>query len=202
MKRICLVITLAALGGCGGRYPYRAPVGGGDPAPPQSHADASPVIREDIPPSPHAHADPEPRRVDAEPSVEPPRPTESEVVTTVNGQLEDAFFGYDSFDLSPAAVAALRHDAELLRAILRDFPGLQVTVEGHCDERGSAEYNLGLGDRRAARAAAFLKERGLPSANLAPVSYGKQAPQCAESTEACRSRNRRAHFVVRTPITQ
>jgi peptidoglycan-associated lipoprotein len=120
----------------------------------------------------------------------------------VNGQLEDAFFAYDSFDLSPEAIAALRRDADLLRAILRDFPGLRVTIEGHCDERGSAEYNLGLGDRRAVRAAAFLKELGLPAANFAPVSYGKEAPQCTESTEACWSRNRRAHFVVRAPITE
>jgi peptidoglycan-associated lipoprotein len=120
----------------------------------------------------------------------------------VNGRLEDVFFAYDHFDLSREAVTALRRDGELLRAILRDFPELQVTVEGHCDERGSAEYNLGLGDGRATRAADFLYQLGLPRANFATVSYGKEAPQCAESTEDCWSRNRRAHFVVRTPPTE
>jgi peptidoglycan-associated lipoprotein len=120
----------------------------------------------------------------------------------VNGELEDVFFAYDHFDLSPDAVTALHHDADLLRAILREFPALQVSVEGHCDERGSAEYNLGLGDRRANRAAAFLYQMGLPRGNFVPVSYGKEAPQCTESTESCWSRNRRAHFVVRTPPTE
>lgn len=123
-------------------------------------------------------------------------------MSTVNGQLEDVLFAYDRFDLSPEAVTALRRDGELLRSILRDFPALQVSVEGHCDERGSAEYNLGLGDRRATRAAAFLYQLGLPRFNFAPVSYGKEAPQCTESSESCWSRNRRAHFVVRMPPTE
>jgi peptidoglycan-associated lipoprotein len=134
--------------------------------------------------------------------IEAPHPSLSETISTVNGQLEDVFFAYDRFDLTPEAAAALSQDAELLRIILREFPKLQVTVEGHCDERGSAEYNLGLGDRRATRATAFLRQLGLPPANFAPVSYGKEAPQCTESTESCWSRNRRAHFVVLMPVTE
>jgi peptidoglycan-associated lipoprotein len=121
---------------------------------------------------------------------------------TLNGQLEDAFFAYDRFDLAPEALAALRRDAGLLRAILSDFPTLRISVEGHCDERGSAEYNLGLGDLRAVRAVDFLQQLGVPLANLAPVSYGKNAPQCVEESEACWSRNRRAHLVVRNPATE
>jgi peptidoglycan-associated lipoprotein len=123
-------------------------------------------------------------------------------VSEVNGQLEDVYFAYDQFQLSSEADAALRRDADLLREILREFPQLQVTVEGHCDERGSAEYNLGLGDRRATRTIAALAQLGLPAANFSAVSYGKEAPQCTESNESCWNRNRRAHFVVRTRQTE
>lgn len=124
-----------------------------------------------------------------------------QAVATVNGQLEDAFFGYDHFDLSAEARESLRRDADLLRAILRNFGSLRIVVEGHCDDRGSAEYNLGLGDRRASTAVEFLTQFGLPAASFAPVSYGKERPQCTESTEACWSRNRRVHLAVRPPTT-
>jgi peptidoglycan-associated lipoprotein len=130
------------------------------------------------------------------------RPAMSEAISNVNGQLEDVFFSYDQFELSSQASAALERDAGLLREILREFPQLQVIVEGHCDERGSAEYNLGLGDRRAARIIAALGQVGLPAGNFSPVSYGKEAPQCTEVNESCWSRNRRAHFVVRTRSTE
>jgi peptidoglycan-associated lipoprotein len=120
---------------------------------------------------------------------------------TVQSRHADVFFAYDQFDLSPEAVAALRHDADLLRGILHDFPAIRIAVEGHCDERGSAEYNIGLGGRRASRAVEFLAQLGVPPASLAPVSYGKEAPQCVESNESCWSRNRRAHFVARLIAT-
>lgn len=126
----------------------------------------------------------------------------SQAITAVNSQLEDIHFSYDQSDLSPEATAALHRDADLLREILREFPQLQVTVEGHCDERGSAEYNIGLGDRRARGTIASLAQLGLPAANFSPVSYGKEAPQCTESNESCWSRNRRAHFVARERATE
>ena len=125
----------------------------------------------------------------------------AEAIESVNGQLEDAYFPYDQFDLAADGMAALRRDATLLQTILRDFPQLQITVEGHCDERGSAEYNLGLGDRRAARTVAYLHQFGLPEASFVPVSLGKERPQCTESSESCWGRNRRAHFVVRLNAT-
>ena len=128
--------------------------------------------------------------------------SQSEAITAVNGQLEDIFFPYDQSDLSPEATAALGRDAKLFHEILGEFPQLQVSVEGHCDERGSAEYNLGLGDRRASRTIASLAQLGLPAANFSPVSYGKEAPQCTESNESCWSHNRRAHFVVRSRPTE
>jgi peptidoglycan-associated lipoprotein len=106
---------------------------------------------------------------DPAPPTESLRPIMSEAVSDVNGSLEDVFFGYNQFVWSTDAIASLRRDVELLRAI-RDFPQLQVAVEGHCDERGSAEFNLGLGDRRACRTVASLTQFGLRAANLVPVS--------------------------------
>jgi peptidoglycan-associated lipoprotein len=129
------------------------------------------------------------------------RLSEAQRITALNGTLQDIYFAYNQFDLSSDAAAALRHDAEALRGILHDFPQLRVTVEGHCDDRGSAEYNLALGDRRATRTIESLAQLGLPAVSFAPVSYGKEAPQCVESNESCWSRNRRAHFVVRTNAT-
>ncbi len=71
-----------------------------------------------------------------------------------------------------------------------------MTIEGHCDERGSAEYNLGLGDRRANSAKEFLMQQGVPANRLNLVSYGKERPQCTESEESCWQRNRRVHFTA------
>jgi peptidoglycan-associated lipoprotein len=200
MKRIWLLVGIAALSGCGARHYDRTPVVAlVDPATPHYQPVPLPPPAVDPPP---ANVDPLPRPVEAGTTPVETTPTESEVISAVNGQLEDVFFAYDHFDLSPEAATAVRRDAELLRVILREFPALQITVEGHCDERGSAEYNLGLGDRRAARAIASLNQLGVPASNFTPVSYGKEAPQCTEATEPCWSRNRRAHFVVRTPPTE
>ena len=135
-------------------------------------------------------------------TVGPPHRTFEQAVSSLNGQLEDVYFAYDHFEISPEAVAVLRRDAGLIHTILRDFPSLRITVEGHCDERGSAEYNLGLGDHRATNAAGLLRQLGLPADNFAPVSYGKEAPQCTESTESCWQLNRRIHLVARTPVTE
>jgi peptidoglycan-associated lipoprotein len=126
-----------------------------------------------------------------------PSKTEDESIAVVNGLLEDAFFAYDRSELSPEALAALRKDAGLLCAILADFPGVKIVLEGHCDERGSAEYNLALGDRRARRADEVLRAFGVPDLAVEIVSYGKEAPQCVEANEECRQKNRRAHLSVR-----
>ncbi|MDD1679671.1 MAG: OmpA family protein, partial [Methanomicrobiales archaeon] len=88
----------------------------------------------------------------------------------------------------------LTKDADALKSILQEFPNAVITVEGHCDERGSAEYNLGLGDRRATSAKDFLVQLGVPADKLKTISYGKERPVCTESNEECWQRNRRAHF--------
>jgi peptidoglycan-associated lipoprotein len=112
----------------------------------------------------------------------------------VQSDLRDALFDYDSVNIRDDAHAALTADAEALKRIFADFPAATVNVEGHCDERGSAEYNLGLGDRRATSARDFLVQLGVPAAKLRTISYGKERPTCTEADEACYQKNRRAHL--------
>jgi peptidoglycan-associated lipoprotein len=115
---------------------------------------------------------------------------ESRVAT----DLQDAFFDYDSNNIRDDARASLTHDAEALKKIFADFPTASINLEGHCDERGSAEYNLGLGDRRSTAARDFLTQLGVPADRLKTISYGKERPACTDSNESCWQRNRRAHF--------
>lgn len=112
----------------------------------------------------------------------------------LSSDVQDAFFDYDKSDVRADARDALTRDASALKAILSDFPTAVIMVEGHCDERGSAEYNLGLGDRRATSAKEFLESLGVPADRLKTISYGKERPQCTEADEACYQKNRRAHF--------
>jgi len=108
--------------------------------------------------------------------------------------LQDVFFDYDQSEVRPDQQAVLQQDAAALKAVLADFPNATIKVEGHCDERGSAEYNLGLGDRRATSVKEYLQQLGVPADRLETISYGKEHPQCTEATEACYQKNRRAHF--------
>jgi peptidoglycan-associated lipoprotein len=130
----------------------------------------------------------------------PPAPNNSGARGTlesrVQSDLRDALYDYDSNNIRDDARAARTADADALKRILNDFPNATVNVEGHCDERGSAEYNLGLGDRRASSARDFLTQLGVPAARLKTISYGKERPVCTESDESCWQRNRRAHFSV------
>jgi len=109
-------------------------------------------------------------------------------------QSQDAFFDYDKSDIRGDARDALTHNAALLKQIFSSDPQFTVVIEGHCDERGSAEYNLALGDRRASAARDFLVQLGVPADRLKTISYGKERPQCTEENEACWQRNRRAHL--------
>ena len=111
-------------------------------------------------------------------------------------EVQDAFFDYDKSDIREDARAALTRSSDALKTIFRDFPGGTVVIEGHCDERGSAEYNLGLGDRRASAARDFLVQLGVSADRLKTISYGKERPQCTESNEDCWQKNRRAHFAA------
>ena len=111
-------------------------------------------------------------------------------------RIEDAYFDYNKATLRPDALKALQADSTELRDILKDYPDYKLTIEGHCDERGSVEYNLALGDKRADAAKDYLVNIGIPSAQLHVVSYGKERPVCQEHDEACWQRNRRIHIVA------
>jgi peptidoglycan-associated lipoprotein len=111
-------------------------------------------------------------------------------------KIEDAYFDYDKATLRPDAQKALLADSTELRDILKDYPDYKLTIEGHCDERGSAEYNIALGDRRAEAAKSYLVQIGIPSAQFNLISYGKERPVCQDQDEACWQRNRRVHIVA------
>lgn len=122
------------------------------------------------------------------PPPPPPQPTLDELFLK---EVRDAYFDYDKADLRPDARVALTKTADFLK----NYPQLKVTIEGHCDERGSTEYNLGLGDRRASAVKQFLISSGISADRLSTVSYGKEKPFCMESNESCWQQNRRGHFV-------
>ena len=111
-------------------------------------------------------------------------------------KLEDALFDYDKSTIRSDASVALRDDVSVIRGILADYPSQKLIIEGHADERGSAEYNLALGDRRAHAVLEFLSSQGIPGPQLTAVSYGKEKPVCTDESESCWQKNRRAHVTA------
>jgi peptidoglycan-associated lipoprotein len=109
-----------------------------------------------------------------------------------NAKLADLLFDYDKAEIRSDMASVLQGDVNWLKA----NPNARVTIEGHCDERGSEEYNLGLGDRRANAVKEYLISQGIPASRLSTVSYGEEKPVCHEQTEDCFSKNRRAHFAT------
>ncbi len=109
-------------------------------------------------------------------------------------RIQDAYFDYDKHNIRPDAQAALVADAKTLGEILRQYPDYKLTVQGYCDERGSEEYNLALGDKRANQAKEYLASLGVPDSQLKTISYGKEKQICSEHDEACWQKNRRAHI--------
>jgi peptidoglycan-associated lipoprotein len=121
----------------------------------------------------------------------PPQPGPS-LSELFDQNIKDAFFDFNKSDIRDDAREALTKDAEFLRS----YPDIRITLEGHCDERGSTEYNIGLGERRAQAAKNYLVSLGIPAARIDTVSWGKEHPFCTEHDEACWQQNRRAHFVM------
>lgn len=134
--------------------------------------------------------------VTAPPAPPPPPPAPPKVsgAELLSREAQDAYFDYDKSDIRDDARQALTRDADLLKRIFAADPGFSVVLEGHCDERGSAEYNLGLGDRRSTSARDFLVQLGVPADRIRTISYGKERPVCTDATEDCYQRNRRAHL--------
>ena len=110
----------------------------------------------------------------------------------IEAGLVDVFFGYDQYALSNAGMEALNHDSEWLK----EHPGAMMRVEGHCDERGTADYNIVLGDKRAKAARSYLVELGVSPKQVGIVSYGKARPFCTDSAESCYEQNRRGHVLL------
>jgi peptidoglycan-associated lipoprotein len=149
----------------------------------------------------------QPRTTPAPPPPPPPRPapapdrppTEDEIfarksLADVNSEkpLGDAFFALDSAQIGNEATPALQKDADWMKR----WNSTKVMVEGHADSRGTAEYNLALGERRASAVRDYLVNLGVPADRIQVVSKGKEAPVCTEENESCWSQNRRGHFVI------
>jgi peptidoglycan-associated lipoprotein len=123
----------------------------------------------------------------------------AQVRATLNERLakmEDALFDFDKGTIRPDATTALKDDVGVIRDILAAYPSQKLLIEGYADERGSEEYNLALGDRRAQSVKDFLTSMGIPTGQLTLISYGKERPVCTDESEACYQRNRRAHVTA------
>ncbi|MEO8502406.1 MAG: OmpA family protein [Acidobacteriota bacterium] len=157
------------------------------PKPPKTRPDLPPT-REEMP----RETEPMPPPVDATPQALPRDLVELNALLEQQGLLGDLYYDYDSALLGEAARERLSRNA----AFLTQHPEYQVTIEGHCDERGTNEYNLALGERRAAAANGYLVNLAVDGARLRGISLGEERPQCTVSAEGCWQKNRRAHFVV------
>ena len=148
---------------------------------------------ESAPPAP-----PGPPQPVAEPVPVPPMPAEDTIGSRSlddlnrDSPLKPLFFELDSADVSTSGQQILQANA----SVLKKYPTWQITIEGHCDERGTAEYNLALGERRALAAKNYLVSLGIPADKVKTVSYGKEFPFDAGHNDAAWQKNRRAHFVI------
>ena len=134
-----------------------------------------------------------------EPTTVPPEPVAEDSIAAGsiddinrNSPLKPVFYGLDVAEVDAEGQRVLQTNAE----VLRRYPSWQISVEGHCDERGTAEYNLALGERRAVAARNYLVSLGIPADRVKTVSYGKEFPFDPGHNEEAWSKNRRAHFVV------
>ena len=165
-----VVAALILLAGCAKKSKETAPVPTPTPEPPPTTAPQTPT------------------------PTEAPKPAETPSSPAVRSEdFQPAFFDFDSYVLSDAARGVLDQDAKLLRA----NSGLKVTIEGHCDERGTVEYNQALGEKRAQAARDYVVAAGVEASRLQIISYGKERPFDPGHDEAAWAKNRRAHFVLR-----
>jgi peptidoglycan-associated lipoprotein len=128
--------------------------------------------------------------VNAPPPPPPPPPSLTEE-QMFSQNVKDIYFDYDKYDVRMGEQSSLQGDI----SFLMQHPGIKFTIEGHCDERGSTEYNLALGDNRANSVKTALIQGGIAADRIHTISYGKERPFCTESNEECWQQNRRGHFV-------
>jgi len=165
-----------------------APVARPLPPPPADTPTPGPPSRPPAPPEPAR----EPVSVPAEPVREDAIASSTIDEINRNSPLKPVYFALDSDELTPESQKVLDDDA----ALLKKYGSWAITIEGHCDERGTAEYNLALGERRAVAARTYLVSLGIPADRLRTVSYGKEFPFDAGHDEPAYVKNRRAHFVI------
>jgi peptidoglycan-associated lipoprotein len=179
---VAVLFTAMAAAACGKKPPPPLPA----PPPPPPPA-AKPETPPPPPPPPPA-ATPEPRTLTEEEKFA------AMSLAELNAQkpLGDVFFAYDSSELTDEARVSLSKNSEWLKR----WASTRISVEGHCDERGTAEYNLGLGERRAAAVKAYLASLGVGGDRVTTVSKGKEQPFCSDKAESCFAQNRRGHFIV------
>jgi peptidoglycan-associated lipoprotein len=178
---IAALLTIAAC--------HKKPVIPPPPPPPPP----PPVVTQQPPPPPPPA--PPPAVVPAPPAP----PTEEEIFARMSlmdlnasKPLDDVFFEYDKSDLSDTARSSLQKDANWMKK----WTSTRITIEGHADSRGTNEYNLALGERRASAARDYMVTLGVPTARMIVVSKGEEQPFCTEETESCWHENRRGHFIV------
>jgi len=153
-----------------------------------------PVASEPVTPQPELAAlAPQPQESDKPQSGEPAQRPRNEDFVAVP-ELKPIYFDFDKSALRPDAVDALTNNTTWLK----ENADALVLIEGNCDERGTAEYNLALGDRRAKSAMDYLEANGIAKDRLSTISYGKERPVCTENTDECKNQNRRAEFRVKT----
>ena len=178
-----ILIFAVAIGACGKKTPPVA-----RPVPPPPADPASAANRPPTPPEPISES----RSIPPEPMAEDPLKVSDIDKINQNSPFQPVFFAYDMAEIDNTGQAALNANA----ALLKKYPEWVITIEGHADERGTAEYNLALGERRAVAARAYLISLGIPADRLKTVSYGKEFPFDPAHTETAWEKNRRAHFVV------
>ena len=182
---LAVLVLAASLGAACGKKPPAVQPGAPPPAP------AAPVPDTARPPASPALI-PEPVAAPPPIVLEDPITSASLDELNRNSPLKPAFFDYNSSELNGEGQKALDEDA----SVLKRFPAWAITIEGHCDERGTPEYNLALGERRAVAARTYLVSLGVATDRLRIVSYGKEFPFDPGHTEAAFAKNRRAHFVI------
>jgi peptidoglycan-associated lipoprotein len=186
---LCAVLAAGIVGqGCAKKVAVTAPAAPKTTSPPAPvrAAESQPVT-----PAPVRQAESTPT-----PTSRMPDEATKRHIDEILRRIEDAYFDYNKHTLRPDAIQALQSDSTELRDILKNYPDYRLTIEGHCDERGSDEYNLALGNERAASAKAYLVQVGIPDMQLGVMSYGKEKPVCNEQTESCWQKNRRIHIVA------
>ncbi|MBI1734065.1 MAG: peptidoglycan-associated lipoprotein Pal [Candidatus Rokubacteria bacterium] len=192
---VSALVLVVALAGCAKRPATTAAVA---PAPTGTGATTGPTTMQPSQPTtttPPAAMQPSTPPTTAAPTTTTPapgpRPSPREFVSTPN--LRDVFFDFDKYDIRPEDAKTLDSNAQWLKS----NPNQLVLIEGHCDERGTNEYNLALGERRAKAAMNYLVSQGVQASRITIISYGEERPTCSDKNESCWAKNRRAHFLVK-----